>query len=148
MKSKIMPPSYFLISLALTIGINFILPIKKIIPFPYTYVGALFILFGIIINIWTDNLFKKSKTTVKPYETPISFEVSGPFSISRHPMYLGMCAILTGVAIILGSISTFVFPIIFIILMEIMFIPFEERNLEQEFGEKYLDYKKKVRRWF
>ena len=38
-------------------------------------------------------------------------------------------------------------PIFFIILMEIVFIPFEEKNLEQEFREKYLDYKKKVRRW-
>jgi len=111
-----------------------------------TYIGVIFILFGVLINVWADNPFKKSRTTVKPHEIPTSFEVSGPFRISRHPMYLGMCSILLGVAIILGSISTFVVPIFFIILMEIMFIPFEEKNLEQEFREKYLDYKKKVRR--
>jgi len=142
-----MPTTYLLISLALTIGLNFIFPIKRIIHSPNTYMGVIFILFGVLINVWADNLFKKSRTTVKPHETPTSFEVSCPFRISRHPMYLGMCAILLGVAIILGSISTFVVPIFFIILMEIVFIPFEEKNLEQEFREKYLDYKKKVRRW-
>jgi protein-S-isoprenylcysteine O-methyltransferase Ste14 len=31
--------------------------------------------------------------------------------------------------------------------MEVMFIPFEEKNLEQAFGKEYHDYKKKVRRW-
>ena len=92
-------------------------------------------------------MFKKSKTTVKPHKNPTSLEVLGPFRVSRHPMYLGMSAILLGVAIILGSIITFVIPIFFVMLMEIMFIPFEEKNLEKAFGKKYLDYKMKVRRW-
>ena len=105
------------------------------------------IIFGIILNIWADALFKKRKTTVKPHEKPTSFEISGPFRISRHPMYLGMAAILLGTSIILGSLISFLFPIIFIILMEIMFIRIEEKNLEKVFGKKYLDYKRKVRRW-
>jgi len=67
MKSKFMPTTYLLISLVLILGLNFILPIKKLIYTPYSYMGVILILLGIIINIWTDNLFKKSKTTVKPY---------------------------------------------------------------------------------
>ena len=99
------------------------------------------------MNIWSDQLFKKSKTTVKPHEIPTILELSGPFRISRHPMYLGMVAILLGIAILLGSLVTSIFPIFFIILMEILFIPTEERNLKKIFGKEYLDYKKKVRRW-
>ncbi len=38
--------------------------------------------------------------------------ISGPFSISRHPMYLGMMAILLGVAIIHGTLITIVFPVL------------------------------------
>jgi protein-S-isoprenylcysteine O-methyltransferase Ste14 len=107
----------------------------------------LLILFGTIINIWTDNLFKKAGTTVKPTLLPKYFITKGPFKISRHPMYLGMVAVLFGEAMILGTFITFIFPIIFIILMEILFIPIEEENLQKKFGNKYLDYKNKVRRW-
>jgi protein-S-isoprenylcysteine O-methyltransferase Ste14 len=120
---------------------------KKIIHSPYIYLGIIFIFFGCSINIWTDNLFKRSKTTVKPYDPPTALEVTGPFRISRHPMYLGMCAILLGEAIILGSVIAFLFPLIFVILVEVIFIPYEEKNLEKAFGGEYLDYKKKVRRW-
>ncbi|MDD5173200.1 MAG: methyltransferase, partial [Patescibacteria group bacterium] len=70
------------------------------------------------MNIWTDNIFKKGKTTVKPHEKPSTLIVSGPFRLSRHPMYLGMAAILFGVSILLGSLTLFIFPIIFGILMQ------------------------------
>ncbi|MBN1224709.1 MAG: isoprenylcysteine carboxylmethyltransferase family protein [Candidatus Aminicenantes bacterium] len=144
---KIMPTMYLLIFLMLSIGIHFVFPGKKIIHFPYTLSGILFIIFGAVLNIRADNLFKKSSTTVKPHEEPTSLEVTGPFRLSRHPMYLGMAAIILGAAVILGSLIPFVFPLLFVILMEALFITTEEENLKQAFGEKYLDYKKKVRRW-
>ena len=147
MKSKIRPDMYFIIFLILSIVMHFIFPIKKLIFSPYTYLGFVFIALGIILNIWTDILFKKKKTTVKPYKKPTQLLISGPFRISRHPTYLGMTILLLGVTIIHGTLITFVFPIIFIILMELFFIPFEEKNLERIFGKKYLNYKKKVRRW-
>jgi len=147
MNQKIMPTTYFIIFLILSIILHFVFPVKKIIFPPYTYLGGLLIIFGVILNIWTDLLFKKKKTTVKPYEVPTSIETSGPFCISQHPMYLGMTSVLFGVAILHGTLITFVFPIIFIILMEIIFIPTEEKNLEKKFGKRYIDYKKRVRRW-
>ena len=62
-------------------------------------------------------------------------------------MYLGMNLILWGISILLGSLITFIFPIVFIILIKRLFIEFEENNLEKRFGKRYIDYKKKVRRW-
>jgi len=38
-------------------------------------------------------------------------------------------------------------PVIFAILIDNINMPFEERNLKKAFGKKYLDYKRKVRRW-
>jgi len=58
-----------------------------------------------------------------------------------------MTSILLGETILLGSLFSFIFPVVFVILMNMIFIPMEEKNLEIVFGEKYLDYKKKVRRW-
>jgi protein-S-isoprenylcysteine O-methyltransferase Ste14 len=84
---------------------------------------------------------------VKPYEQPAQLLISGPFRISRHPMYLGMVLLLLGVAIVHGTLISFVFPVVFGILMELLFIPFEETNLERVFGKQYVEYKRRVRRW-
>ena len=144
---KIFPPTYFIILLLLSIGLHFIFPIKKIIFPPYTYFGWILIIFGAVLNIWTDSLFKKGKTTVKPFEKPTELIIKGPFKISRHPMYLGMVAVLLGVAILHGTLITLIFPVIFIVLSEKLFIPYEESNLKEVFGENYIHYKNRVRRW-
>ena len=147
MKSKILPPTYFFILLFLSIALHFFFPVKKIVHPPITYSGFLLIAFGAIINLWADYLIKKKKTTVKPYKKPTALITSGPFRITRNPQYLGFTAILLGVAINHGSISAFIGPVVFAILMHQLFIPFEEKNLEKIFGKKYVDYKRKVRRW-
>jgi protein-S-isoprenylcysteine O-methyltransferase Ste14 len=147
MERRIMPTTYFIILLLLSIGFHLVFPLFKFIFSPYNYLGFGLIIFGIIINLWTDSLFKKKQTTVKPYEMPNFFVTSGPFKLSRHPMYLGMMSILLGVAIFLGSLIIFAFPIIFIVIMEKRFIPLEEKNFETKFGNQYVDYKKRVRRW-
>lgn len=147
MKSKVNPPTYFYAFLFLCLLLHFLVPIKKVIPHPYNYLGLTLIVFGTVINIWTDSLFKKSNTTVKPYENPTSLEVEGPFRISRHPMYLGMAATLLGLALLLGSLITVVFPFCFVLLMEILFIPVEEKNLQSIFGDEYMSYRRRVRRW-
>ncbi len=144
---KIMPPTYFMVLLVLSILLHFFFPLMKFSYFPYNYIGILLIAFGIFLNLKADSMFTKSRTTVKPYLMPSSFHVSGPFKISRHPMYLGMFLILFGAALIMGSLITFVLSFVFIALMEILFIPQEEKNMEKAFGKKYLNYRKKVRRW-
>jgi len=147
MNKKIMPPTYFIVLLFSSIGLHFLFPVMRLISLPYNYLGILIIIFGIILNLWTDSLFKKRQTTVKPHEMPNFFISSGPFRISRHPMYLGMILILLGVAVFLGSLISFVFPIIFVMIIEKLFIPMEEKNLEKKFGDKYIAYKKRVRKW-
>ena len=90
---------------------------------------------------------RQKNTTVKPYLNPTELITTGPFQLRRHPMYLGMASVLLGVAINHGTVSTFITPIIFIVLMEVLFIPTEEKNLINLFGEEYLAYKQKNRRW-
>ena len=146
-KRKILPPTYLCIYLLLCVGLHFILPIKQIIPFPYRYFGTILIIIGLWLNIWADGIFKKRKTTVNPFEESNSLVIDGPFSFSRHPMYLGMAILLLGVAIVLGSLITFVIPVAFFLTMEIVFIHVEEDAMEKAFGQEYLDYRKRVRRW-
>jgi len=141
------PPTYFFISLIISVLLHFVLPISKIINFPFNLIGFLFFIVGTGLNIWADQLFKKESTTVKPFDKPSSLVQTGPFKFSRNPMYLGMTLLLIGAGFILGSITSFVGAVLFILSMEIIFIAPEEANLLKNFGEEFKNYKKTVRKW-
>ncbi|MCK9591702.1 MAG: isoprenylcysteine carboxylmethyltransferase family protein [Methanoregula sp.] len=138
---------YFIILLLLSVLLNFIFPVPAFLSPPATYFGFLIIGFGLVMAFWSRSLFLKNATTLQPSEEPTSLVTSGPFRISRNPIYLGMASILLGVAVLFGTLVTLAFPIIFVMLIEFFIIPGEERKLEKIFGEPYREYKKSVRRW-
>jgi protein-S-isoprenylcysteine O-methyltransferase Ste14 len=144
---KIMSPTYLLIFLILSIVFHLIVPIKSVIVKPYNLLGIIFISIGIWFNIQTDNLFRKNETTVKPEGETSVLIISGPFKYSRHPMYLGMLLITIGMGILLGSIASFLPSLSFSLVLEFIFVRFEEDKLEKVFGQEYIKYKKKVRSW-
>lgn len=147
MKNKVSPDGYLIIFSALAILFHYIFPIQRIIPHPYDNIGIVIIVMGIAMTLHVNYLLLKSGTSTEPYGSPSSLVSSGLFKFSRNPLYLGMAIALFGAAILLGSISPFAFPLLFIVIMDRFFIPMEEKNLERKFGKKYDDYKKRVRRW-
>jgi protein-S-isoprenylcysteine O-methyltransferase Ste14 len=144
---KLIPPLYFLVLLLISIVLGVFAPVLRIVHPPYAYVGIAAIAAGIVLNVWADSMFKKNKTPVKPYLKPSALMTSGIYRVSRNPMYLGMTLILFGVAVCMGSLTAFVSPLLFYLVSEYRFIPPEERVMEEVFGQSYLDYKRRVRRW-
>ncbi len=144
-ENRLLPPVFFEIALILLVAFHFAVPSARIVHFPYRWGGVVCIVLGITINLWADRLFKKEQTTVKPNERPAVLVTSGPFRFSRHPMYWGMTLILLGAAVLSGSLCSFLFPILFMIVMLKAFIPLEEKNLEDAFGQEYVNYRNRVR---
>jgi protein-S-isoprenylcysteine O-methyltransferase Ste14 len=145
--NKILPPTHFFIYLIISILLHYVLPIAQIINSTANWLGFIFFAIGSLLNIWADQIMRKNKTTVKPLEKPSVLIQTGPFKISRNPMYLGIALLLIGAGFILGSVTSFVGVILFVAAMEIVFIPMEEKNLGEQFGKEFEAYKKKVRRW-
>jgi protein-S-isoprenylcysteine O-methyltransferase Ste14 len=147
MKKRILPDDCFCTLLAFAILFHFIFPIKRIIPHPANFIGIAIVAIGIAMTLFVNLLLLKNGTSIKPYESPSLLVTSGLFKFSRNPLYLGMVIALFGVSIFLGSISPFIFSILFIIIVDRYFIPIEEEKLERNFGKEFNEYKKKVRRW-
>ena len=143
----ILPPAVFYASGIVSLVLHIVLPGVTLIHYPFTLLGIVFILFGGVLNIWADQIFKKEGTTVKPFETPSALIVNGPFRIFRHPMYIGMLSILVGISVICGSVSSVAGCIIFWVIMRVQFIPVEEKSMEEAFGSKYEEYKKRSFNW-
>jgi protein-S-isoprenylcysteine O-methyltransferase Ste14 len=144
---KVLPPTYLWVAIAIMLVLHFLFPLTKIIPWPWNLLGIFPLSCGIALNLIADNTFRQAKTTVKPFEESTALVTSGVFRISRHPMYLGFVLCLIGIAVLPGPLmSSFVIPV-FAVLMDRVFIQVEERMLEAEFDQAWLDYKAKVRRW-
>ena len=147
MKKRLPPPKYFNRLVVLAILLHFIWPVKRVIHAPLTYLGLGFILLGVWLNIWSTKLLREQKTTTSINEKPNNLVVTGPFSMSRNPIYLSGIILLVGIATLLGSLTPFLLPLALLLILDRLYIPSEEKFLEELFGQAYLDYKKKVRKW-
>jgi len=99
------------------------------------------------VNLWADRLLKQKGTSVKPFEPTSVLIVDGPFRFSRNPMYLGMVLILAGIALALGTLSPWLVVPVFMWQIMRRFIVAEEAKLAAAFGNRYIEYRRKVRRW-
>lgn len=102
---------------------------------------------GVISNLWAIRTMKSENTTIEFDEAPQKLIKDGPFKISRNPIYLSGIIFSLGIAVLLGSIVTITFPIMLAVILNYLYIPAEEMILEKNFGQEYLDYKNRVRRW-
>jgi len=152
MKSKPVSPILTppLIALVLVI-ISFILhlkfPIATIVSYPYNLLGIIGILLGFKISFQGKNVFKRLGVLLRPGSKSDRLVVDGPFRYTRNPMYLGFVIMLVGISFILGSVSAFLAPVVFFLVIHFTFIPFEEKLMKKQFGKEYLEYKNRVRKW-
>lgn len=114
---------------------------------PFTYLGIILIVLGLTFNIWAVRILNENQTTIDFDKDPSDLVTNGPFRISRNPIYLSGVMLSAGIAIFLGSVITFVFPLIFLLILDRAYIPAEEETLENIFGDEYRSYKMRVRRW-
>lgn len=72
---------------------------------------------------------------------------TGPFRLTRNPMYLGTVVIAIGAALVAGTWPMWLVPPVLFAIDHFAIIPFEERSMERAHGDAYRDYKSRVRRW-
>ena len=102
---------------------------------------------GLAINFAAERQFHQVNTTVKPFEKSSHLVTDGLYRFSRNPMYLGMALVLMGVAALFGSLASFGMVLLFVGWIDTQFIRREEEMLCTQFGQDWLEYKARVRRW-
>ena len=107
-KTRIMPWGYVFLSLFLIILLHFLLPVKKIIVYPYNLSGILVLMTGYLLNKLSSSELEKHNTTTDAHIEPDTLVTSGIYRYSRNPMYLGAVCTILGIVILLGSASPFI----------------------------------------
>ena len=146
-RSLNIPPVYFAVALALMGFLHYVFPLAQIIVGPLRYLGIVAIVPAAALALWAAALFKRAGTGIVPFSPATSLVLSGPYRFTRNPMYLGLTGLLLGAALLMGSLSALVVVPAFMAVIAERFIGPEEAMLERTFGQSYLDYKARVRRW-
>jgi len=94
-------------------------------------------------------LFKKKETTILPFtpEETTALVTDGVYSVTRNPMYLGMALVVMGLVIITRQPLGILALLAACAYLTVFQIKPEERALQRIFGQDYVDYKTRVRRW-
>jgi protein-S-isoprenylcysteine O-methyltransferase Ste14 len=96
---------------------------------------------------WTLSAMAKHRTALLPGGSTRLVLRSGPFGLSRNPLYLGLIVLDTGLALLWPSLwALLLLPAGICALRWGAIVP-EERYLATKFGADYEAYRQRVRRW-
>ncbi len=144
---KFPPPAIFVLLIFVGAGLNYVWPIGMGVPASFELVGIAIVLFGVAVAILVNGSFKRLGTAIEPWKPTTKIITTGFFAWSRNPIYVGFCLFNIGIGIASNSFWIFISFIPAAILVYYIAIAKEEAYLEKKFGEEYIAYKNKVRRW-
>ena len=110
--------------------------------------GIVLIAIGLGMIVVIGLRFRKARTHIEPWKPSTALVTSGLFSFSRNPIYLAFCVITVGVGLLVNSLWVVISALPVAVLIQELVIRKEEAYLENQFGDEYLEYKNRVRRWF
>ena len=146
-KRKILPLVWLFLMVDLMIALHYLVPILLYRHALLQYAGVAVGAFGMVMMVMSAGAFRKAGTGLVPFDEATALVTDGFFRLTRNPLYLGMVLLMIGLAMILGSLSALAPIPVFAWIIQRNFIRGEERFMEAAFGQQYLDYMNRVRRW-
>jgi len=149
MRVRIPPPLLALAAAVLMWWLDRKIPVVRMVVAPWNRMGWVFVGVGFGVDAVSILSFLRAKTTVNPIrvERTTRLVVTGFYRFSRNPMYLGLLLVLCGWAVLLGSLMPFVVVLAVERLLVVLQIRREEAALAAKFGDEYIEYTRRVRRW-
>ena len=149
MRTCIPPPIYALVTAGVLWLLDRYTPQLRVSGGFWSVAGWGLTVIGILLPLISAIVFMRKRTTINPMhpDRASRLVVSGIFSVSRNPMYLGLVCSLAGWALLLGSPLGLLVVWLFVRLLVIVQIAPEESALRRRFGTAYADYTDRVHRW-
>ena len=109
--------------------------------------GPVLIAGGFLVGLLGLREMRRAETNVDPYKPATAVVTEGPYRFTRNPMYVGFTLMYVGISALANAlVPILLLPPVFAVMRRGV-IEREERYLERKFGDEYLRYKDRVRRW-
>jgi protein-S-isoprenylcysteine O-methyltransferase Ste14 len=127
--------------------------LHQIVPFTFSLVvparvaTLIFLGASALLLVCCNVLFRRAHTSLVPIKPTEALVVSGPYRLTRNPMYLGLLCVYIAVALWFGIVWAIIFVPLVVLAVQRLAIAKEERYLDQKFEGAYRQYCTRVRRW-
>jgi len=142
-----LPPLILGATIALGLILNYFWPAKVLARSLAVPLGILIVFVAVAIGLLAVREMVTASTPLDVRKRSTRIVTSGVFQQSRNPIYLGMVLLCTGIAFLVDSLWLLGLVPLFAAILQKGVIEPEEAYLERNFGEDYLRYKARVRRW-
>ena len=146
----VFPPLVFFGAIVVAVAAQWLIPIN-FLPTGGTLsmilLGIALVAFALWIAIGGAAAFKNAGTNVNPREETLVIVSDGPYRITRNPMYLGMVLFQFGLALTFSLDWSVIAGVAAWGILHFGVVLREEAYLTKKFGESYLGFLKKRRRW-
>ena len=143
----VFPPLLYVGTLLLGLLLNYFWPVHLFQIMWVRLGGAGLVVASGALAIWAQKTMKRAGTNVLPSQPSLSIVTSGPFSFTRNPIYVANATAYLGLTLVLNTAWPIFLFVPMLVVLDWGIIRREERYLEAKFGDAYLAYKRRARRW-
>jgi protein-S-isoprenylcysteine O-methyltransferase Ste14 len=141
------PGVLYAAAFAVAFGLHLLWPVN-VLPSPLAqWAGVTLCLVGAALILWGIAAMRRAKTNIYPGLPATALVVSGPFRLTRNPIYVALVILFVGLSLEVNMAWGFVVLVPLLLVMHYGVILREERYLEGKFGESYRQYRSAVRRY-
>jgi|SRR5215204_4561644 len=144
---RVPPPLVYLGGLAVGFALEALLPGSSLPAVVQWVVGGALLVAGLALLASFNTTFQRTGTAVEPWKPTTAIVTTGPYRLTRNPAYVGMALVYVAIAVLSQALWVLVPLPVVLLIIDRGVIAREERYLEHKFGQEYLDYKGRVRRW-
>ena len=142
------PPLVYLAFILSGVALRYALPLPNPADrFLMRAAGVAIILAGLWLNSGAWRLFKRTGQHPAPWKPSPELVLSGPYRFTRNPMYLGMTCIQVGLGVALNNLWISLLAALSLLAVHFIAVVPEEKYLTEKFGESYVGYLIKTRRY-
>ena len=141
------PPVIALLFILIAYFLGRRVPPPFVIPVLLRYLGLALTFVGFLLGIASLLEFSKARTTLNPHGSSTQVVTSGIYRFTRNPIYLGFLLMVIGLPVNSGLLWGLVLAPFYVWTMNRLVIQHEEAYLTRKFGNAYISYTSRVRRW-
>jgi protein-S-isoprenylcysteine O-methyltransferase Ste14 len=103
---------------------------------------------GLVLLMWCVAAFYfRGRGTLAPWDPPRALVATGPYRVSRNPMYVAVVLVLSGWALAFRARPLVIYAAVVAVAFHLRVVCGEEPWLARQYGDEWIRYKARVPRW-
>ncbi len=141
------PPLIHTVGVLSGIELNRLYSLELLTPIWSIWLGVAMIVISLAVAGSGFREFGRNRNPVLPNLPIKELMTRGPFRYSRNPLYVALALLHAGLGLVSGSVWILLTLLPTMLIVRYRVISREEAYLTRRFGQEYLAYKTRVRRW-